>query len=222
MLRMADALGYADVLEAFEALPWHEAEAHWVTKIAPVGHESLSFFPGQRGFFGAQFPLGGIMLVANNFDNLDGWLAYESNLDDKDESATMLKFTELIQPETHEPMEQFWFTNYCLGVMKKRTRRYRFPHAAVEALQFRPFFHRCVEVMKPRLIVTLGAYAATWLGTDYAARERVDSKTFGKHTTRLMAIVHPSAWTWRRKGFTLDDFRMEGRRMREALTSLTY
>lgn len=208
---------YGNILDALHALPWHEPEKLGVTKIAPVGHESSSFFPGQCGFQGARFPVRGIMLVANNFDNLDGWKRYRDDLSEEDNSTTMVKFRDYVLPETREPLEHFWFTNYCLGVMNRKTSQYKFPSKAVETLKFREFFEKSVEYMKPRVIVTMGAYAAEWLGTDYSKRERVDTKTFGDHSSRLLAIVHPSAWTWNGIGFSKDDFRNEGKRICRAL-----
>jgi len=212
-----DADGYANIFKAYEASLWGNAEKYGVTKIAPVGHASLSFFPGQYGFVGPEFPIGGIMVVANNFDNLAGWATYEKDLTAEDNSNTMVKFKAYVVPETGEPLQQFWFTNYCLGVMDRKDSQYTFPRKAVEALEFKRFFEACVKTMQPRLIVTLGAPAAVWVGTDYADRKRVDEKTFGDHATRLLAIVHTSGWTWNRKGFSKVDFRAEGRRIRESL-----
>ena len=129
----------------------------------------------------------------------------------------MVTFLYHVLPQTRMPLEQFWFTNYCLGVMDRRTSQYKFPHHVAKALKFDHFFERCVKAMRPRLIVSLGAYAARWLKTDYARRERIDERVVGGHPTRLLAAVHTSAWTWNRRGFSLEDFATEGRRIRKAM-----
>lgn len=209
---------YAEILEAYEALPWGDAAHHHVTKIAPQGHPGISFFPGQRGFVGPAFPVGGVMIVANNYDNLAGWNAYRPNLAAEDTSRTMVTFLNHVLPHTGRSLEHFWFTNYCLGVMDRPTSQYKFAHQAAKALKFDHFFERCVQAMRPQLIVSLGAYAAEWLRTDFARRERIDERVIGGHSTRLLAVVHTSAWTWNRKGFSFEDFAIEGRRIREAIT----
>jgi hypothetical protein len=53
---------------------------------------------------------------------------------------------------------------------------------------------------------------------DYERRERLDERDVAGHATRLLAAVHASAWTWRRKGFGLEEFINEGRRIGAAAT----
>jgi hypothetical protein len=68
-------------------------------------------------------------------------------------------------------------------------------------------------IMKPRLIVALGAPASRYLGADYKRRESEPIVAFGGHRTRLIAAVHTSAWTWGsppNNGFGEAQFRAEG------------
>ena len=99
---------YAAVLEALDSIDWERAAELGVTKIRPTGkHAELNCFPGQRGFVGERFPVGGIMLVANNFDNLSGWLDYEANPDFCDISPTWAKLLNCVLPNTDVPLAEF-------------------------------------------------------------------------------------------------------------------
>ena len=86
-------------------------------------------------------------------------------------------------------------------------------------MHFVRFFSECVEIMQPRLIVTLGSGPAAWIGADYSRRSEVRNITFGAHETRVIAIVHTGAWTWKGLGFTNEQFPGEGRRIKAALNA---
>lgn len=206
---------YESILATLDSVPWLLAPS--VTPIRPVGHEALSFFPGQRGFVGSKFPVGGVMFVANNFDNLSGWLSYSSDLNRRDDTRTMNILRKIVIPEAGIATNSFWLTNCCLGVMDRNSMRYRFAKRICLLLEFGRVLDECAALMRPRLIVSMGGLAAEFLKTDYRQRKRVDWRSFGGHETRLMAIVHPSAWTWQNAGFPKERFREEGRRIRDAL-----
>lgn len=66
------------------------------------------------------------MLIANNFDNLRGWLDYEANPHFHDISPTWAKLLKWVVPSTGVPLTELWFTNYSLGVIIKKHNRYEF------------------------------------------------------------------------------------------------
>jgi hypothetical protein len=204
---------YRTIVVQLDSVPWHLAPS--VTAVQPQNRKSLNFFPGQRGYAGEQFPIGGIMVVANNFTSLNGWAEYCTSPDCESVTPTWRKMRVMVEA-SGLPIDRFWFTNYCLGLMERDVESYEFPAAIVRILQFHSFFAACVETMRPSAVVTLGRSAARQLSTDYDCRERIDVRTFATHTTKLIAAVHPSAWTWRGKGFGEDDFRCEGARIAQA------
>jgi hypothetical protein len=175
-----------------------------VTPIQPLERDGLSFFPGHRGFLGSSFPVGGVMLVANNFDNLANWLKYESDPSAVDDSRTSKNMRKILAAAS-VALEDCWFTNYALGVMDRPTSQYEFPRRIREQLELARVFRECVDIMRPRLIVAMGDYAQ-----DYLKVRR--GEVFDLHGTRAVAIWHPSA---RYKGDA--HFVDEGRRIREAL-----
>jgi len=59
---------YGSILTAFESIPWDMAPE--VTPIRPLARKSIEFFPGHVGHMGHEFPVGGVMLVANNFSSV--------------------------------------------------------------------------------------------------------------------------------------------------------
>jgi uracil-DNA glycosylase len=151
------------------------------------------------------------MVVGNNFSTIKGWDDYK-NSPDVDSPISTWKRLRLIMRESGVPAEDWWFTNYCLGAMAGTAESYNFPRRIIKALEFDRVFAECVAAMKPRLVVTLGLLASNLLKTDFG-RERIDEREIGGHRTRLMAAVHPSAWTWRGKGFGDKDFAAEGARI---------
>jgi len=100
--------------------------------------------------------------------------------------------------------------------MEQDAESYDFPGRIIRTLEFNRVFEKCVGAMRPILIVSLGRLAARHLGTDYARRETVERRTIGNHPTKLMVTVHPSAWTWQKRGFTERGFRLEGERIGSA------
>jgi hypothetical protein len=204
---------YRAIVAQLDGLPWHLAPS--VTAIRPQNRKSLNFFPGQRGYAGQRFPIGGVMVVANNFTSLNGWAEYRASPDRESVTPTWRKMRVMLEG-SGLPIDRFWFTNYCLGIMDRDVESYEFPAVVVKTLRFRQFFEASAEAMRPSVIVSLGRPAARHLSTDYEHRERIDVREFGTHTTKLIAAVHPSAWTWRGKGFGEDDFRREGARIAEA------
>lgn len=191
---------YRRVLDVLRSVPSHP----YVTPIEPNGHTALSFFPGQRGFVGPSFPIGGIMLVGNNFDNLKHWLEYRDNPLAVDTTKTFKRLTQDILPAAQVELENCWLTNYALGVMDKPTSQYEFPAKVQAALQLKKKFAQFVDIMRPRLIVIMGAYVRGYVGIDRGSVRRM----FG---TNVIGIHHPSA-----RG-PLEQFRAEGQRIREAL-----
>jgi hypothetical protein len=201
---------YEAILASLESLPWRSVPE--VTPIRPLARKNIDFFPGQAGHTGPSFPVGGVMMVGNNFSSVKGWNDYATGADEQSTTATWRKLRVMIEA-SGVPWDDFWFTNYCLGAMERSRESYDFPHRVVKALKFETMFERSVAEMRPRLIVSLARAAAKHLRTDYERRERLDEKDLGGHATRLLAAVHPSAWTWRRKAFGLEEFINEGRRI---------
>ena len=207
---------YASLLEALESIPWSRAPE--VLPLRPMERNALDFFPGHRGYAGSKFPVGGIMIVGNNFSTTKGWQKFRASPDRESSIPTWRRLRKIIE-SSGLPLERFWFTNYCHGALDREAESYEFPARIVKALELDRVFERCVETMRPVLVVSLGRTAARHLRTDFALRERVDERTINGHSTKLMATVHPGAWTWQRRGFTDEDFREEGRRIGKAAHS---
>ncbi len=214
MPRPVRTLGYAGALAALRSVPWHLASA--VTPIFPMGHEALEFFPGQRGYSGEQFPSGGVMIVANNFDCLGGWSTYRDDLNYAPKSPTWKRMRNILVPASGIPLATFWFTNYCHGVMDSRDDDgnpdpcYSFPPQICKALEFRRVFEDCVFAMKPKVIVALGGDAAGHLKFN---RGEAEHRIIGGHPTKVLAAYHTSA-----RG-TLEKFHADGARIRRAYYS---
>lgn len=203
---------YDDILAALRSVKW-ELFKDKVTPIEPDCHTKVNFFPGQRGYTPPAFPVGGVMMVANNFSNLDGWCDYCRDLDFHDTSPTWTRLRNLILPNTGILDNEFWFTNYNLGVMDVPDQQYEFKRPIREGLGFELVFEKCVVAMRPRLIVTLGGYAAKYLKTDYATREE------SRRRIREVRTIYgcPAISTWhpaaRKSMFPDEIFIAEGKRI---------
>jgi hypothetical protein len=206
---------YESMLSLLDGIPWGLAPE--VTDVRPLERENIDFFPGHRGYLGAEFPSGGIMVVGNNFSSLKGWSDYRNSPDVESPTRTWRNLKAVIEASGIQ-MSRFWFTNYCMGAMDQTAESYDFPTRTVRKLEFARVFEGCVSLMRPALIVTLGRLASARVGTDFANRKRIDVRDVGGHETRLIALVHPSAWTWQGRGFTADDLRTEGARIATALS----
>jgi hypothetical protein len=77
---------YLEIVAALDRIPWQLAES--VTRIKVQDRKNLNFCPGQRGFSGLEFPIGGVMIVANNFTNLQGWAKYCASPDVESTTST--------------------------------------------------------------------------------------------------------------------------------------
>ena len=212
---------YASILSALDSIPWSRAPEVLPTR--PMNRKSLDFFPGHHGYEGAEFPVGGIMIVGNNFSSAKGWHDYCES-DDVDSSTRTWRRLRPMVEASGMPLERFWFTNYCHGALNRPLNRpkesYNFPASLIKALEFARIFEHSVETMRPVLVVSLGGLAARHLQTDYALREKIEIRTIAGHQTMLLAAVHPSAWTWQKRGFTEKDFREEGARIGKAARSM--
>jgi hypothetical protein len=199
---------YADILAALESVEWHLSQGK-VTPISPIGHKEVNFFPGQRGFSGPKFPVGGVMMVGNNFASLAGWLRYSANLDYHDTTTTWNRLNGLILPATEVCLEEFWFTNFSLGVMDVDSETYTFPPKSRKDLKFKTVFEKFVVAMRPRLIVALGGDVASYIKADYAGRQTdraPDVRLCYGHPT--VAMLHPAAWHTPREQFIAEGHRI--------------
>ena len=177
---------YDEVLATLASVPWSLAPE--VTPIWPVGRSNIEFFLGTASSM--DFPVGGVMVVGNNFSSLDGWRTYAEG-PDLESSTRTWRNLRLMIASSGVPTEKFWFTNYCYGVMDRGAESYDFPARVIERLQFDRVFAETVRAMKPMVVVSLGRLASRFVGTDYAARKNVDTRTILAHSTKLMATVHP-------------------------------
>lgn len=197
---------YADILAALDSVQWHLYKDK-VTPIAPMGHKRLAFFPGQRGFSGLKFPVGGVMIVGNNFSNLTFWRdEYSPNLDYDGYSPTWSRLNKRILPATGIPRDNFWFTNFSLGVMDEPESTYTFPPCIREGLAFENVFRKCVDAMQPALIVALGEAPASYL--DYVGKishPKSNEQLWGGRP--MIATLHPSARV------SIERFEEEGHRI---------
>ena len=208
---------YASILSALDSIPWSLASE--VTPLRPTDRNSLDFFPGHHGYEGAVFPVGGIMMVGNNFSTTKGWGDYCASPDRDSPTKTWRQLRPIIKA-SGVPLERFWFTNYCHGALVGDDESYEFPGKLIKALDFARFFEHCVAEMRPMLVVSLGVLAARYLRTDYAFREKTETRTIAGHQTKLLAAVHPSAWKWQNRGFTKKDHLEEGVRIGEAARNI--
>jgi len=181
---------YERILAVLDDVPW--AAVPHVERIYPRDRQNIDFFPGQRGFAGPTFPVGGIMMVGNNFCSRSGEGGLPSWLEAPDVPSaikTWRRLRDFTIPSSGLSIERFWFTNYCHGAMDVRDKKgkiresYRFRSTFVKTLCFDKVFERHVELMQPRLIVSLGSPARDWLKV-------VDRTTVG---SEIIAITHPSA-----------------------------
>jgi hypothetical protein len=161
MQRCSEA--YSKILAALSSIEWKEAPT--VTPIAPIEGAAPNFFPGQRGFSGETFPVGGIMLVGNNFDCLKGWETYRTVAEHESNSRTWSRLRKYIVAESGLGLERFWFTNYCFGVKDNRSKKesskgdpcYGFYARERRALDFPRASESCVNAMRP----VIGCHIAT-------------------------------------------------------------
>ncbi len=72
----------------YESIPWTLAHELGVFRIDPLPKSCLDFFPGQRGFAGADVPTDGIMVVANNFSTVKGFDDYSAASDAESKTPT--------------------------------------------------------------------------------------------------------------------------------------
>jgi hypothetical protein len=200
--------GYDGALAAISTIPWHLAKS--VTPIAPRNFQSLNFFPGRRGFIGPEFPIHGVMMVANNYDCLGGWI---TETDEEDESPTWRRMKNIIVPESEIPLREFWFTNYCHGVMDSRDKNgkpdpcYSFPANICSVLDFRRVFEDCVVAMEPKVIVALGCDADHYLRFP---RGEAEERVIAGHPTMVLSAFHTSARV------SLDKFILDAKRIGRA------
>jgi hypothetical protein len=153
-------------------------------KLRPMPHgeriEGTAFFPGGTGLWGApqnrRFPVGGVMILGNTFDSLEGfrrmlqagaeikvngptsWVARAGHTWDR---LARLLIDAGIDPR------RCWCTNAYPGLIEQRkgnlgsagVRRGTALHAWCEA-----FFLRSVRLMKPSLVLALGAEPIRFMG----------------------------------------------------------
>jgi hypothetical protein len=155
------------------------------------------------------------MMVGNNFSNLSGWDNYTKSLDYHDETKTWKRLNALILPASEVPLDEFWFTNFSLGVMDMPDASYPFPSPFRRDLKFREVFQKCVVAMQPTLIVALGGDVASYLKADYVG--------MGTHRTPevrtregylVAATLHPAA-----RRIPDERFKAEGKRIGELYRS---
>lgn len=99
--------------------------------------------------------------------------------------------------------------------MDKRRESYTFPVRTISKLQFDRVFAECVGIVRPRLVVALGAPTAKYLAADPArAKTRTidvgtPNGTLSAETLVTAIVPHPSAWV----GVTNAYFEPQGRRI---------
>jgi hypothetical protein len=107
---------YEAILASLESLPWRSVPE--VTPIRPLARKNIDFFPGQVGHTGPAFPVGGVMVVGNNFSSVKGSNDYAIGADERSTTATWRKLRVMIEA-SGVPWDHLWFTNYCLGAMER-------------------------------------------------------------------------------------------------------
>jgi hypothetical protein len=136
---------YKAILRSLDSVPWSKVPE--VTPIRPIRRDNIDFFPGHVGHVGPIFPVGGIMVVGNNFSTLAGWRSYEDGPDRESDTKTWQRLRLMIEA-SGEQIEDWWFTNYCLGVMDGPSESYDFPRRVTKVLEFERVFAECVAAMR--------------------------------------------------------------------------
>jgi hypothetical protein len=173
-----------------------------------------SFFPVGRGHLvGTPFPVGGIMVLGQDFGNERNVAAACDAGEETDDIPTWREIGKLF-PSAGIPLEACWFTNYVMGVRPGRESNCagRSPGLRRRALrrECTAFFRRQVKTQKPCAIVVLGSHLpstlshdvpevfATWAGKSFRRRDANDNAVIrdamidGVHVPLVASIVHPS------------------------------
>lgn len=192
----------------------------------PARIAGTAFFPGGAGLWGVQpgqplppFPLGGVMILGHDFDSL---AAFRKSYDAGTEvetlangayrgGATWRNLLPLLHEAGIDPQECF-FTNAYMGLRADDESMGQFPGAsdADFVTRSKAFFLRQVDLQRPRVIITLGAWVPSliaplapelshWVGQrSLGAIDRagpvVTGVRFGGAATptTVVALTHPS------------------------------
>lgn len=125
-----------------------------------------SFFPGGFGLWNPtrsddlpHWPLGGVMVLGHDFHSENGYNESLRNGMESSEQPTWRELTRMLA-EVAMPMESCFFTNFYMGLRKGTATTGRYPGSRSAAFvdRCRAFLRIQVEVQRPRLILTLGAW----------------------------------------------------------------
>jgi len=135
----------------------------WVKNIK----NRVSVFPGGNGALGDRFPVGGVMVLLNDFDSLANYLVgvrrgYKGSSGQP--PSLMRKMLEATCPGLSS---QAWLTNFCLGVRVADGNTGISPGWGYEPYRnlCRDFFERSLMAQRPRLIVALGEHVPRYLAS---------------------------------------------------------
>ena len=182
--------------------------------IAPTERiAGTSFFPGGDGLWNPTlaFPERPVMIVGHNFDGL---AAYRASVERgcEDLSSPTWKQLQAWFDQLPLSLDQCFFTNALMGIkVGSATGAIRAPRPYRS--QCRAFLLQQIEIVRPRLIVTLGSHVLAILrplsselqthwrsGNSLAALDRADAAivrgaSFGRaRNVNVVALTHPSYW----------------------------
>jgi len=194
-----------------------------------------SFFPGGAGLTNAPvegplppWPLGGVMIVAHNFDCEAGYtraMRMPPSALARDTSVTRRTLDRLLT-EAGIPLEQCFYTNAYVGLKEGDNSVGVFPGSrnADFVRQYHAFLLAQVQLQQPRLILSLGGdvlrFLAMWESVPDLFRAWAGARTTRdvdargaalvpdvhfphvSHSTTVVALTHPAIWAsnvrWRR------------------------
>ncbi len=95
--------------------------------------------------------------------------------------------TKMIENVLHIPKESVYITNIikCLPLNKKAP-------TSSEILSCKPYLQKQIDIIKPKIIVALGATAYSYLTNDNTPIERIRGNILNFNTTRIITTYHPN------------------------------
>ena len=178
-----------------------------------------AFFPGGQGLYirdinnPPSFPVNGIMVLGQDFDNAKGFQDTIQNGDyDELNSKTWRNMLSIFTPSGINPSDCF-FTNAIMGVRNTESNVGESPafSAPVFLEQCRSFFLYQLNVQKPKLVIVLGTKVIQFLTPlsqrfnewspyglkNFGARQNwildnVSFESIPDYSTRFVFLIHPS------------------------------
>ena len=183
--------------------------------------KGLAFFPGGDGLFTkddtnhekAAFPIGGIMVLGQDFDSKNSYEAsLKQNFESRIKNKTWVNLLQILKATNIDPEECF-YTNAIMGVRTTGKSTGRSPGFNCDTFisQCRKFLIEQIRIQKPKLIITLGIQVPSFLSafsnelaalSEVNSWKKLDEKglhifkqiNIGDVKTNVVFITHPSLY----------------------------